>query len=121
MRERRAIDPSIDQRSADWRKLQGPWYQANVWLRCTYGINLEQYFAMEQEQQGRCAICGKAPAPNKGRVRKLHVDHCHQTGKVRGLLCHSCNVSLHALERPEWMEKAQAYLRVDRKPVEIIS
>ena len=41
------------------------------------------------DQGGVCAVCGEPP--KKGR---LHVDHCHETGKVRGLLCQSCNVAL---------------------------
>ena len=60
-----------------------------------YNISLEQYSAMVVEQNGLCAIC-KSPA--NGRHNTLCVDHNHDTGQVRGLLCHSCNTSLGAMK-----------------------
>lgn len=51
-----------------------------------YGITADQYEAMAQEQKGVCAICYEPPAR-----KRLSVDHCHGTGKVRGLLCERCN------------------------------
>lgn len=56
-----------------------------------YGISLETYQEMLAEQDNRCAICKSENPGGKGR---LHVDHCHATGKVRGLLCHYCNTML---------------------------
>lgn len=53
----------------------------------TYGITLAQYNEMLIAQDGRCAICGAVTA-------RLLVDHCHTTGKVRGLLCGPCNTGL---------------------------
>lgn len=52
----------------------------------TYGINEDQYRAMFAAQDGRCAICARRP-----RRRRLAVDHDHNTGQVRGLLCFTCN------------------------------
>lgn len=46
-------------------------------------------------QNGVCAICGKEPT--KGRGRKLHIDHDHETGKRRGLLCNGCNTGIGSL------------------------
>lgn len=60
--------------------------QRDSWLRRNYGITLEQYKAMLAEQDGRCAVCRAEPGE-----RTLDVDHCHDTGVVRGLLCGSCN------------------------------
>ncbi len=54
-----------------------------------YGITLEQYNQMSEEQNGLCLIC-KQPSGN----RKLAVDHNHQTGEIRGLLCMKCNLGL---------------------------
>lgn len=54
-----------------------------------YGISLEDYNKMLVEQNGVCAICFQEP-----KVRRLAVDHNHNTGQVRGLLCHHCNTSL---------------------------
>lgn len=55
-------------------------------LRRQYGITYEQYEDMVEEQKGKCLICKE--------IKALHVDHCHKTGKVRGLLCISCNGGL---------------------------
>lgn len=57
-----------------------------------FGITADEYHAMNEKQDGVCAICKKL-----GR-RRLGVDHCHATGKVRGLLCHSCNIALGLLK-----------------------
>ena len=61
-----------------------------------YGITLEQVEAMYTAQQGRCANIGcRKEIPLEGRTR--HIDHCHKTGKVRGILCRGCNVALGML------------------------
>ncbi len=68
----------------------------NYWLKCEYGIDLEGYNDLFEKQNGVCAICGKPPDIDYGKTRvgRLCVDHDHHTGKLRGLLCHGCNVSL---------------------------
>lgn len=66
-------------------------------IKQNFGISLEQYAAMEQVQCGVCAICTQpevAKDHRSGRQKHLAVDHCHATGKVRGLLCHKCNLAL---------------------------
>lgn len=55
-----------------------------------FGMTLKQYDAMLEAQEGRCAICTKPPRPDVS----LHIDHEHETGRVRGLLCFSCNAAL---------------------------
>ena len=58
--------------------------------RCrSFGITSEDYDRMFSEQNGVCAICSNPPTK-----RSLHIDHCHKTGKVRGLLCYRCNIML---------------------------
>lgn len=87
---------SATQRQKEWRMaitLKNPNYNYGVHLKFKYGITYEQYLDMQQKQNGVCAICAQPP------VKKLFVDHCHTTGKVRGLLCHSCNSYLGRLER----------------------
>ena len=72
-------------------------------LKKTYGLALEEYEAMFVEQEGVCAVC-KFPetAIKRGSTKSLDVDHNHETGKVRGLLCSACNSSLGLLrEDPE--------------------
>lgn len=52
-----------------------------------YGISLDQFFTMVELQGGVCAICSRVP-------KRWSIDHCHSTGKVRGLLCTTCNSGL---------------------------
>jgi len=54
-----------------------------------YGITINQYNIMCAKQKGVCAACGKPP-----KRERLSVDHNHQTGVVRGLLCNDCNMVL---------------------------
>lgn len=74
------------------------WHQANPGrayeyeLQRRYGITAERYGEMLAAQGGRCAICGSSD-PGAGRSR-LHVDHDHATGEVRGLTCNRCNLIL---------------------------
>ena len=81
-----------------------------VWqrLKDRYGITKDQYFEMYEKQDGLCAICFSECKTKQ----RLVVDHCHQTGKVRGLLCKSCNMSLGVLEKSDWLESALMYLGV---------
>lgn len=61
------------------------------------------YAAMYFEQDGACAV---GPCVREAKV----VDHCHATGRVRGLMCQGCNVALGFLEAPGWLASAKAYL-----------
>lgn len=60
-------------------------------LRVAYNMTVDDFNKMLEAQGGTCAIC-KGPA--KGRFNTYNVDHNHNTGKVRGLLCFSCNVTI---------------------------
>lgn len=77
-------------------------------LKSKYGITLEDYDQMFIKQDGRCKICGiHAEHTHRG----LHIDHCHTTGKVRGLLCLTCNQGLGIFtEDISVMEKAIKHL-----------
>ena len=76
-------------------------------LRSKYGITREQYIDMAVAQSGRCLGCGK-PEPEKDR---MNVDHNHETGKVRGLLCNSCNRTLgYAQDSPDILRTLANYL-----------
>jgi hypothetical protein len=61
-------------------------------LRREYGLTVQQFEAMLEVQGGRCLICRNPPRSGA----HLHVDHCHNTGKIRGLLCFGCNGGLGA-------------------------
>ena len=78
-------------------------------LRTKYGIDEFIYQEMFDKQDGKCAICGTTdPGP---RRTKFAVDHCHSTGKVRGLLCTDCNTSLGKFnDEIERLKAAIAYL-----------
>lgn len=65
--------------------------KANSRLLREYGITLDQYNQMFEEQEGKCAICGKHQSELKFA---LAVDHNHDTGEVRGLLCRKCNTGI---------------------------
>lgn len=63
-------------------------------LKTRFGLDPEDYEEMLEKQDGRCAICGSLPDG-----QHLSVDHNHETGDVRGLLCQPCNLALGHLER----------------------
>lgn len=81
--------------------------QRSYVLKSTYGISLVEYELMYEAQNGVCAICKKPESSGKG----LAVDHDHETGKVRSLLCFMCNTSIGKLgeDIPRILEAA-AYL-----------
>lgn len=74
------------------------WSRANPdkvrdgYLRRKYGITLEQEIALREAQDGKCAICQDKPEGDW-----LHVDHDHETGTVRGMLCGNCNMAIGLL------------------------
>lgn len=66
------------------------------YLKYRYGITLEDYDRMLLEQDGKCAVCGTTDTRNgKGR---FDIDHNHETGQVRGLLCGKCNRGIGMLD-----------------------
>jgi hypothetical protein len=78
-------------------------------LKAKYGLTLEEYETMRVEQDGKCAIC-------ESGTLQLVVDHCHKTGRVRGLLCVSCNASLGLLrDDPEVILRAAQYLNARKE------
>ena len=94
------------------------WYQRNIapfpekkrefryqkHIKEKYGLTGDSYRLLLSAQGGGCAICRR----NEG---KLTVDHCHDTGKVRGILCQRCNTGLgHFRDSPELLREACNYL-----------
>jgi hypothetical protein len=87
-------------------------YSKKRHLERKYGMTQADWDAMYASQGGVCAIC-KVPG-RVGKHGKLAVDHCHSTGRVRGLLCTPCNISIGILgETPEQWEVVWKYLRGD--------
>ena len=91
--------------------------QKQIWdrksyLRRTYGITIADYDRMFEEQNGVCAICGEA----RPEERTLHIDHDHETGVIRGLLCFRCNNALGDFrEEYELFQRAADYLDRDEE------
>jgi hypothetical protein len=96
-RERLASDPALRARHAALVR--------RGHFRRRYGITVERYDEMLAGQGGGCAICDEPPGE-----KRLCVDHDHDTGEVRGLLCHGCNVMLGLLT-PTRIQRAAEYLR----------
>jgi len=65
-------------------------------LKYKFGLTVEQYDKMFEQQNGLCAICGKCETRNapSGAIKRLSIDHDHRTGYVRKLLCYQCNLTL---------------------------
>lgn len=74
---------------------EGRLYAANYSLKKNYGISMNEYRAMLEAQNGCCKICKKHYSRF---TRRLHVDHNHETGKIRELLCHHCNAAIGLLD-----------------------
>jgi hypothetical protein len=84
-------------------------YDLELHMKRNYGVNFSDYDKMLKKQNGGCAIC-KSPAPNHHKKR-LNIDHCHITGRVRGLLCDACNRALGLFkDSPDIMLKAISYV-----------
>lgn len=69
------------------------------------GVTGEAYDALLAAQDGHCALC-----PNEPKTRRLHADHDHKTGEVRGLLCYRCNRALPGYVTAEWLRRAADYI-----------
>jgi hypothetical protein len=88
--------------------------QKHYQLKYKYGLSIEEYEAALQKQAGVCAICGcmETEKHQNGTVKKLNVDHNHETGQVRGLLCSRCNrVIGYTKENKELLKSIVDYLR----------
>jgi hypothetical protein len=137
-RARYATDPKISQQQSDWRRANKnksvgytkAWQKRNPdkvkaislarkdkpnarelyrkhHLQRLYGMTVETYQAILEAQGGVCDICGAPPT----QKRRLAVDHNHDTGKPRGLLCNHCNRALERFEKyPDYGDRVLAYL-----------
>lgn len=77
-------------------------------MRRNYGITPEIWSEMFTAQGNCCAICKSADPRD---IRGWHIDHCHGSGAVRGILCTHCNRMVHKYASPEILEAAANYLR----------
>lgn len=92
--------------------------ERSIWngVKFKYGLTRDQFDKMNADQGGVCAICGLPPTvqhkPGQTAPPRLAIDHDHLTGKVRGLLCVTCNLAIGYLrDNPSVVDNAAAYLR----------
>lgn len=91
-------------------------WNINRTLFKTYGITIDQYYELEKLQNGLCKIC-KLPNTCK-KTNRLYVDHCHDTGAIRGLLCMKCNTGLGYFDdNPDKLQAAITYLIESKKKI----
>jgi hypothetical protein len=94
-----------------WRKANPEKYKKNYArgrLKHKYGLAFNSLDEISAARKGTCPICLKAKD-------NLVIDHSHQTGAVRGYLCHNCNTLLGHIENPEKMERVHAYLSQEKE------
>lgn len=89
-----------------------PDYHKSMFLKRVYGITIDRYNEMLAAQNGCCAICAKPESTEiKGKVTSLAVDHDHETGAIRALLCSNCNRGLGLFnDDPALLAKAVDYV-----------
>ena len=98
----------IDQQAKDWYHNNKERYYGNT-IKRKYGLTLNEYNALRLEQDYKCAICGDH---EEVVGKKMYVDHNHDTGKIRKLLCTKCNVGIGMLkDSAEVLLKAAQYLQ----------
>ena len=86
-------------------------FKQDLWKH--YRIRYDQYLEMFNKQDGKCACCGIDQSNFK---RNLHVDHDHNTGQIRGLLCTQCNPGIgYFQDSVERLQQAIAYLNKFKK------
>ena len=83
------------------------------YLQREYNINYSEYMDMLNNQEEKCAICGSEGFKMQAHHKiKLVVDHCHATGRVRGMLCHNCNRGLGLFQDSvKFLQTASSYLQ----------
>lgn len=84
-------------------------------LKMRVGITRQEWFALYLRQEKKCAVCRRDIVPSSRDQTRGCVDHCHETKKVRGLLCPTCNQGIGLLkDDPDIMERAATYIRRSR-------
>lgn len=104
---RRRYEPAVAVAKAREWKRQNPHKRREYKLR-GYGLTPASFAAMLDEQAGACKVCRTVLRGGQ----QTHVDHCHSTGIVRGILCAKCNMAIGLLaDSPERAEAMAKYLR----------
>jgi hypothetical protein len=108
-RERYASDEKYREKVKERARRTDPKARRAARLRAKYGIGADEFDELLAKQGGRCAICPAEVGDKRGMP--LYVDHCHRTGKVRGLLCADCNFGIGKFrDDPALLIRAAEYL-----------
>ena len=111
------------------KELHQSWYQKNKdkvgykdhnyisGIKKRYGITIEEVTQLLNKQSNKCAICGNVFVNRK----RTHIDHCHNTGKIRGMLCEGCNIGLGGFkDNIVLLHKAIGYLSVSNEIKDVL-
>jgi len=113
-RKNKDINRDYKKEYQDKKERHGKLYSLHKQCK-SHKMELQDYFDMVTAQDNKCAICGNEETRICGvskNVNRLCIDHCHETKKVRELLCHSCNTGIGKFkENEELLMKAMEYLR----------
>ncbi len=76
-----------------------------------FGISYDEYLVLVDKHGGRCAICGTDKPTRGGKQQRWAIDHCHVSGRIRGILCKTCNTGIGMLgDNADGLRRALAYL-----------
>jgi len=93
-----------------WATMTPEW-KMNKWLKHKYGLSFDDFHIMYEQQEKKCALCSIEIHMNSKDKQRACVDHCHETGRVRGILCQNCNRALGMLkDNKETIKKMLEYI-----------
>lgn len=98
----------------EWAKSTGK--RRGYYLKSEYGITEEDLAVMLQKQGGKCAVC-KTEDPFQAHKQGWKIDHDHETGIIRGVVCHTCNIVIGLIETKNWsisIPEIQTYLEIHK-------
>lgn len=78
-----------------------------------YKLSQPEFEALWKKQSGACALCDSELSDGGSTGKGLNIDHCHETGQVRGLLCHRCNIMVGLTDKGDWchrLDRLQMYI-----------
>jgi len=109
---------TIQKRHKEWKK-RNPGHALKYKLKKRYRMSIDDYNLKLKNQNNKCFICKTEKCKT---FKRLSVDHCHITGKVRGLLCNSCNSGIgYFRDNIENLKRATEYLKIFKEKKEVIT
>ena len=108
-------------RKMDWKNNKDHIREVNrrSHIKTKYGLSYEEYQSLILKQDGKCAICGTKEGTRRS-AKSLAIDHCHDTGQIRGLLCQPCNTVLGMFKDDiDLFNKAIKYLQSSENKTQV--